>query len=184
MRTLLNGEVILENKKYITSKTDLAGYITYVNDYFCEVADYRKEELIGKNHNIIRHQDMPKVVFKFMWDRLHKDEGIYAYVKNLAKDGSYYWVIADIEIVKKNGIKVGYYSFRSKANKKGVEEISKVYKLLIEKEKEGGMELSGKVLQKFLEKKSMSYDEYINYLMGGGGLLKAWYAMLKKLLRF
>jgi len=184
MRSIENGEVILENKKYITSKTDLAGYITYVNDYFCEISGYSKEELIGKNHNIIRHPDMPKIVFKFMWDRLNNDEGIYAYVKNLAKDGSHYWVIADVEIVKKKDVKVGYYSFRSKANQKGVDEISKVYALLIEKEEEGGMELSSKVLQEFLESKNMSYDEYINYLMGGGGKLRAWYAILKKLLRF
>jgi len=184
MREVKNGEVILQNRKYITSKTDLAGYITYTNDYFCSVAGYTKEELIGKNHNIIRHPDMPKIIFKFMWERLNNDKGIYAYVKNLTKDGLYYWVIADIEVVTKKGNKIGYYSFRSKASPKAVEEISKVYALLLEKEKLGGMELSAKVFTEFLDKKGVTYDEYINYLMEGGGKLKIWYSFLKKLLGF
>jgi len=184
MREIKNGEVILQSRKYITSKTDLSGHITYTNDYFCSVSGYSKDELIGKNHNIIRHPDMPKIIFKFMWERLNRGQGIYAYVKNSTKDGLYYWVIADVEVVAKKGKKMGYYSFRSKANQKGIEQIAKVYELLCEKEREGGMALSAETLNKFLANKNMSYDDYINHLMEGGGKLKIWYSILKKLLSF
>ncbi len=182
--TIRDEEIILEEKRYITSKTDLRGYITYVNEYFCEVCKYSKEELVGQNHNIIRHPDMPKIIFKFMWDRLNNDEGLYAYVKNLAKDGRYYWVIADVEVVKKKGKKIGYYSFRSKANEYGVKEISKLYKILLEKEKIGGMKASEEYLVNFLKEQNRSYDDYIQDLIGGGGKLKLWYGMLKKLFGF
>jgi len=84
------------DKVAIVSKTDLKGHITYVNDVFCNVAGYTREELIGKNHNIIRHPDMPKVVFKELWETIKKGEAWSGSIKNKSKNGQPYFVFATI----------------------------------------------------------------------------------------
>jgi PAS domain S-box-containing protein len=80
--------------KFLVSKTDPRGIITYANEVFIEVSGYTEEELIGKPHNIIRHPDMPRTVFKLLWDTIKSGREFWGYVKNMAKDGSYYWVFA------------------------------------------------------------------------------------------
>jgi len=95
--TPIENEIKLSPKRYIVSKTDSKGIIEYGNDYFVEICGYSQEELIGQPHNIVRHPDMPKIAFKLMWDRISKGENFIAVVKNLAKDGSYYWVVTDFE---------------------------------------------------------------------------------------
>jgi len=82
------------NKVAIVSKTDLKGIITYVNEIFCEVAQYKESELLGKPHNIIRHPDMPKAAFKEMWETIQAGQKWQGKVKNKAKDGSPYFVNA------------------------------------------------------------------------------------------
>lgn len=100
-RTLVNDEEVQSyidalNKVAIVSKTDLKGNITYVNDIFCEIAQYTKDELIGKSHNIVRHPDMPKKAFEELWTNLKNGEKWQGKVKNRAKDGSAYFVNATI----------------------------------------------------------------------------------------
>ena len=65
-----NEEIELENNRYLVSETDEKGIITYCNDYFTEISGYDREELLGQQHNLIRHPDMPKVVFKLLWERI------------------------------------------------------------------------------------------------------------------
>ena len=88
--TPLNEAIKLDKHKYIMSRTDTKGNIEFGNDYFFKISGYSPQELIGKPHNIIRHPDMPKVVFKLMWDRIQSGQNIFAIVKNLAKDGRFY----------------------------------------------------------------------------------------------
>ena len=98
-------EKIMREDDFIVSKTDTKGIITYVNRTFLEFAKYNEKELIGANHNIIRHPSMPRVVFKLLWDTVQAGNEINAYVKNMAKDGSFYWVIAILHlllIIKEN----------------------------------------------------------------------------------
>ncbi len=78
----------------IVSSTDLKGIITYANRKFCEIAGYCKEELVGSNHNMIRHPDMPRAAFEELWSTLHAGKEWEGIVKNLRKDGMYYWVYA------------------------------------------------------------------------------------------
>lgn len=85
-------EVKFEGGNMIT-ETDLHGKITYVNRLFTQMTGYEKEELIGKPHSIIRHPDMPKCCFQAMWDTLMRGYPWEGYVKNLRKDGAYYWVV-------------------------------------------------------------------------------------------
>jgi aerotaxis receptor len=119
----------------IVSDTDLKGIITYSNRKFCEIAGYHKSELIGKNHNIVRHPDMPKAAFKELWETLQKGESWTGTVKNLRKDGMYYWVHSYITTAVKNGEVIGYIAARKPATAIEIEEAENEYAKLLEKEK-------------------------------------------------
>ncbi len=148
----INEEIALKNNVYIESDTDLKGIITHVNDYFAEISGYTKEELIGKAHSIVRHPDMPKVLFKILWERLNNDQNFIAAIKNLAKDGRYYWVFTDFEPIENaQGEKIGYKAARKKISKHVTDVLDPIYKKLTEVEKEGGMEASEKYLNAFLK---------------------------------
>ncbi len=172
----INEEIILNKKDFIVSRSDLKGYITYANDYFKEICLYNTDELIGVNHNIIRHPDMPRIAFKLLWDRIKAGEKVFAFVKNLRKDGRFYWVLAEVEPAKKNGKIVGYYSFRVRAPRFALKEISEVYKQLLEAEKNGGMKASQDLLNSYLSKKKLTYDQYVQKTFkrgfGFGGFLR------------
>jgi PAS domain S-box-containing protein len=91
-----NREVFFDRDHFIVSKTDLKGRITYVNRAFCTIAGYEESEVLGAPHSIIRHPDMPRAVFKFMWDRLLEGHEVFAYVKNMTRIGDHYWVFAHV----------------------------------------------------------------------------------------
>jgi len=178
-----DNEIKLSTKRYIVSKTDPKGVIEYGNDYFVEISGYTEAELIGQPHSIIRHPDMPKVVFKMMWERIKRNENIMAIVKNLAKDGSYYWVVTEFE-AKVDPITneiISYTAFRKAAPKKAVEAIEPIYKKLLEIEENGGMEASEKYLRGFLEEKNTTYDELINELVENKGIFKIFFTAMKKI---
>jgi len=80
----------------IVSKTDLKGRITYANKVFLDICGYSEAELMGQPHSIIRHPDMPRAVFKLLWDTIQEGREIFAYVKNMAKCGDFYWVFAHV----------------------------------------------------------------------------------------
>ena len=148
----INEEIELKNNVYIESDTDLKGIITYVNDYFAEISRYSPEELIGQPHSIVRHPDMPKILFKILWDRLNNDQNFIAAIKNLAKDGRYYWVFTDFEPIRnEEGEKIGYKAARKKISKHVTDILDPLYKKLTAIEKEGGMEASEKYLNEFLK---------------------------------
>ena len=147
----INEEIELENNVYIESDTDLKGIITYVNDYFAEISRYSREELVGQPHSIVRHPDMPKVLFKILWERIQKGHNFIAAVKNLAKDGRYYWVFTDFKVLKnESGEPVGYKASRKKISKHVTRVLDPLYKKLVTVEKEGGVEASEIYLTDFL----------------------------------
>ena len=97
---------------YILSETDSKGFITYANDLFCEMAGYSLDELIGQPHNIVRHRDMPRIAFAGLWDDIQSKGFWTGVVKNLRKDGGYYWVHATaLKNVASDGT-VSYLSIR------------------------------------------------------------------------
>lgn len=153
--TPLDVEIKLDPSKYIESQTDTKGIITFVNDYFCEICGYTREELIGKPHNIIRHPDMPKVVFKLLWERIKSGRNINACVKNLAKDGKYYWVFTHFEILRDINTKeiVGYKAYRKDVSKHIKDVLDPLYKKLSQIEKQSGIEMSEAYLNEFLASK-------------------------------
>ncbi len=87
---------MVPSDEFIVSRTDLNGKITYANETFAQISGYEIDELIGKPHNIVRHPDMPHSVFKTLWETLQRGEMWKGYVKNLRKDGGYYWVYAEV----------------------------------------------------------------------------------------
>jgi aerotaxis receptor len=117
----------------IISQTDLKGTITYANRAFSEVSGYSVEELLGKPHNILRHPDMPKVVFEKMWSTIQSGQAWNGLVKNLRKDGKYYWVDSEILPIKDNNNKItGYIAARKAASRKDIQENEETYKRMLE----------------------------------------------------
>jgi len=151
----LNEEIKLDPKRYIVSETDAKGRITFCNDYFKEVSGYTDEELIGTPHNVVRHPDMPKVVFKLLWETISSGQNINTVVKNLAKDGRYYWIFTEFEMRKDTdtGEIIGYHASRKSISKYVIEVITKLYRELLEVEKKDGVEASEKYLNDFLKEK-------------------------------
>ncbi len=127
-------DIGVQNKPVI-SKTDLKGIITYVNVSFCKISGYSKNELIGKPHFIVRHPDMPKSIFKQMWHTIEKGEKFRGFIKNLRKDGKYYWAEIFIEpMMDDKGVKTGYISMKKPVSQSDKEKYEKLYKEMKEKE--------------------------------------------------
>jgi aerotaxis receptor len=121
-------------KGLIVSSTDLKGIITYANRKFCEISGYTKDELVGKNHNIVRHPDMPKAAFQEVWDKIQGGKEWTGIVKNLRKDGRYYWVYSHISPIVVDGDVTGYTAARRPASETEVAETIPIYRDLLEKE--------------------------------------------------
>jgi len=112
---------------YILSETDSNGIILYVNELFCNLAGYTKEELIGEPHNIIRHPDMPSIAFKGLWDDVQSKGFWTGFVKNRRKDNGYYWVYATVLRKEHPDGKVTYLSIRVKPQRSDVDSCTKLY---------------------------------------------------------
>ena len=156
--------MLLEMKEndFIVSKTDTKGRLTYVNEIFMTMAEYTERELLGKPHNIVRHPDMPKAIFKLLWSRIQNKEEIFAYVQNKTKNGNSYWVIANVtaSVDDRNNI-IGYYSVRRKPKASALELIKPLYAKMLQAERSGGIAAGEKVLNDLLHQEGVSYDEFI-----------------------
>lgn len=131
----VDEEVIFDGRSLI-SETDLKGVITFVNRKFVEMTGYSKQEAVGQPHSILRHPDMPKAAFEGMWKIIKEGKVWDGYVKNLRKDGKYYWV--DVHIVPKkdeNGTLIGYIASRKVTDPKRLESTILQYKKLLASEK-------------------------------------------------
>ncbi len=157
-----NEKTFNENELLVT-KTDLKGVITYANRNFINIVGLNEKQIIGKPHNIIRHPDMPKIIFKYLWTYLQDGREIHAYVKNLCADGSYYWVLANVtpSYNHKNNQKIGYHSARRKPHQEALNIIIPLYNSLLSAEKTGGLPASEKIMNKLLKEKGVNYDEFI-----------------------
>jgi len=156
------SEKMLNVDDFIVSKTDTNGKILYGNKTFIKMSGYEEGELLGSPHSILRHPDMPKIVFKLLWDRIKNKQEIFAYVKNLCKDGSYYWVYANVTATLDTyGSVRDFHSVRRKPSAKAMEIIPALYASLLQAEKNGGIEASKNLLNKTLNDKGTDYDTLI-----------------------
>lgn len=159
-------EILMRENDFIVSKTDLKGRITYGNETFIEFSGYTEAELLGSQHNIIRHPDMPRGVFKFLWDTITTGKEIFAYVKNMSKDGSFYWVLANVTPdYDAQGNIVGYLSVRRAPKRAAVDTLTGLYRQMLEAEHKAGAKdactVSIALLVEILNQKGMSYDELV-----------------------
>ncbi len=135
-RTEPVDEEYLFEGRVIVSETDTKGKIIYANRKFCEISGYTVDELIGQPHNIIRHPDMPKKAFAAMWDAIQKGQTWTGFVKNLRKDGKYYWVETTISpTLDSDGNIKSYIAARKPASPHAIEESKALYKTMLETEK-------------------------------------------------
>jgi PAS domain S-box-containing protein len=157
-----NQELTFGDEEFIVSKTDLNGKITYGNSLFIAISGYSEFELIDQPHNILRHEDMPAIVFKLLWSRIKEGKEIFAYVKNKTKNGDYYWVFAHATpSFNTNRQITNYHSVRRKPTQNALNIIKPLYTMLLQKEKSGGIGASEAALNQTLKDKGLSYDEFI-----------------------
>jgi len=152
----------------IVSKTDLKGKITYANQTFIQLSGYSEQELLGAPHNLIRHPDMPRCVFKLLWDTIAAGNEIFAYVVNRSRNGDHYWVFAHVTpSYDLNGKLVGYHSNRRVPKRQPIDSvIIPTYKALVDVENQNpdpraGMEASLGVVVNMLQEKGMTYDQWV-----------------------
>jgi PAS domain S-box-containing protein len=165
-QTPTSQERVMREGDFIVSKTDLKGRITYCNRVFIEFSGYTASELMGEQHNIVRHPDMPRGVFKFLWDTLAQKKECFAFVKNMCKDGSFYWVFANVTPdFDSNGQVVGYFSVRRKASTQAIALMGGLYQAMLEEERKAGTkdacDASLALLVNTLQQKGVSYEQFV-----------------------
>lgn len=178
----IDEAVKVDKYQYIMSCTNAQGIIEFTNDYFLKISGYTQEELIGHSHSIIRHPDMPRIIFKIIWDRLKRGEMVDAVVKNMTKNGRYYWVTAHFD-VKKHPLTdkiIEYRAYRQAARPKTVKTLSHLYTELRTIEKNASIQAAEKYLIRYLDARNQSYDQFIDDVTGNSGSIKHFFQSMKK----
>ncbi len=156
-------ERVMRDNDFIVSKTDLKGRISYANKIFIEFSGYSQDELLNTQHNVIRHPDMPRAVFNLLWKTLESGQEFNGYVKNMSKDGSFYWVFANVTPSYDNNNKlIGYYSVRRKPSAQAVSVIEPIYNEMLAAEKNAGAKNAvDAATQLLLDKlQGVDYDQF------------------------
>jgi len=163
-----NVERKFEANEIIVSKTDLKGHITYVNRTFMAISDFDEPELVGQPHSMIRHPDMPRCVFKLLWETIQSGKEIFAYVKNMTKTGDYYWVLAHVTpSLGASGEILGYHSNRRVPDRRVLDgliiplytELSSIENRDADRKK--GLDRSYERLESLLKDKGVAYDQFV-----------------------
>ena len=180
---VIDEEIRFSKKKFIVSKTDAKGNIIFINKNFTDISGYNEAELIGEPHNMLRHPDMPRAIFYLVWNNLLAGRPISGVVKNLAKDGRYYWVISDFEAkLNSDGSINALTAFRRSAPQNVIDTTEELYASLLAIEKKHGMEKSLVYLQGFLEESELTYDEFIAELIKPKGIISVLLDAFKKMM--
>ncbi len=151
----------------IVSKTDQKGRITYANDVFLKLALYDEEDVIGAPHSLVRNPEMPRAVFKLLWDTIQNGEEIFAYVVNMSKNGDHYWVYAHVTpSFDADGNISGFHSNRRVPEPTALAKVKPLYQQLLAEEKKhanakDGMEASYNMLVALLEENGVTYEEFV-----------------------
>ena len=168
-RQPIDQEKVMREDDFIVSKTDPKDRITYANRIFFEFAGYTEDQILGVQHNVIRHPGMPRCVFNLLWVRINAGEEIFAYVKNMSKDGSFYWVYANVTAsLDINGNIVGFYSVRRKPSAAAMQIIPPLYATLLAAEQKhptkDQIAAGTAALQAKLQALGVSYDQFVYQL--------------------
>ncbi|HVW32114.1 MAG TPA: PAS domain-containing protein [Acidimicrobiia bacterium] len=151
----------------IVSKTDTRGRLTYVNDVFVRVSAYPESDLIGRPHNVIRHPDMPRAVFRLLWETIGAGRELFAYIVNLAGDGAHYWVLAHVTpTFGPGGDIVGFHSNRRTPSREALDRVTPLYQALLAEERRhphppDALAASTAMLAEHLAATGQTYDEWV-----------------------
>lgn len=166
--TLTGRETFFDSSDVIVSKTDLKGKITYANRTFLKMAQMDEKDILGQSHNIIRHPEMPRCVYKLLWDRVQAGKEVFAYVNNRAINGDHYWVFANVTpSFNAKGEIISYHSNRRVPDRKVLEQtIVPLYKELLALEKsfespKAGLDASYAKVHQILEDAGVSFNEFM-----------------------
>ena len=156
----------------LVSTTDLKGRILYCNPMFIEVSGYEKEELLGQPHNIVRHPDMPRGVYRLMWETLKAEREFFGVIKNMTADGDFYWVFANVTSDRDQGGAVsGYFSVRRSVSPGAVAAASELYAQMRQIEHKSGPatapEASLAWLRRTLAERQTTYERLVLGLYAG-----------------
>jgi len=165
--TPTDQERIMREDDFIVSKTDSSGRISYCNRIFIDFSGYSEPELLGQQHNIVRHPDMPRAVFNLLWQTIKSGEEFLGYVKNMSKDGSFYWVFANVTPSYKLGTDTitGYFSVRRKPEPAKIKQIEPIYHEMLAAEQRAGsrdaITAGTQILMDVIEPTGQDYREFI-----------------------
>jgi len=165
--TPTSTELKMSDNDLIVSKTDLKGKITYCNEIFIYFSGYDEVDLIDQPHNIIRHPDMPRSVYRFMWENLQKQQEFFGIIKNLCKSGAYYWTFANVSpSFNQKGDAIGYYSVRRQPSQQIIDILSPIYQQMVAEEakyssSQEAMNASISILNNAIAEHGLTYNEFI-----------------------
>jgi PAS domain S-box-containing protein len=158
-------EVRCTTQEVIITRTDLNGNIIYCNPTFTKVNGFKGTSVIDKPHNIIRHPDMPKAIFKIIWSIIEQGLPIQAIVKNRTNDGHYYWTLINWKIQKNRDHQtISYIAYAKQAPDHAIKAIEPIYEMMLAIEKRENINASLEYLHLFLEEEKLSYKEYMEKL--------------------
>lgn len=164
---LSGREISLPDDSFIVSKTDVQGNITYANRVFMQITGYRETELLGQPQNIVRHPDMPKGVFRYLWQELKQGRECFAYVNNRTKNGDNYWVFANISPVLDPQKKVtGFFSARRKPSQAAINKIKPLYQQMLTLEQQHRADHGETAMQWMLKTVQQEHGSYEKFILG------------------
>lgn len=161
------SERVMDDDKIIVSKTDPTGRIAYASSYFLEISDFTLDDLLTQQHSIVRNPNVPRCIFKLLWERLKSGREVFAYLVNRSKGDDHYWVFAHVTpTIDERGEITGYHSNRRKPRAEALEKINELYARLLAVEagnsnRKAGLEASYQMLTQFLAEQGQDYEEYI-----------------------
>jgi PAS domain S-box-containing protein len=158
-------EVRCRTQEVIISRTDLEGNIIYHNPTFAKINGFKGASVIHKSHNIVRHPDMPKAIFKIIWSIIQQGLPIQAILKNRTNDGHYYWTLVNWKIQRNRDHEtISYVAYGRQAPSHAIKAIEPIYKMMLEIEKKHGVNASLEYLHAFLDEEGVTYREYMERL--------------------
>lgn len=167
LKTPVDRERTFGTEQVIISKTDVSGVITYVNEVFTSVSGYSRDQLQGQTHEVVWHPDFPVGIFEIIWNSITSGHEVWAYVKNLASDGSYYWNLSHVTpSIDATGATVGYHCSRRVPEPAALQEIAPLYAEMLEVEKahkrrgDAGRASAQHLIDRLAER-GFTYDAYI-----------------------
>jgi len=164
---LSQREISLEDDSFIVTKTDLQGNITYANRTFMKITGYSEPELLGQPQNLVRHPDMPKGLFRFLWQNISRQQECFAYINNKAKNGDHYWVFANISpIYDQQQQHCGYYSCRRKPSRQAISKVQPFYQRMLELERSAPHNKGQQSMAWFVQQIESEFGSYEKFILG------------------